>query len=174
MKKKAGTLAEDEVSPEVSNRNPMFQKSPGSNSLFSEKKKSREGRTACERGEKMPGSANSGVLFGENSMFAFVRKRKGLLFAFKPLVQSDYKLGYLTFRPMYLVVIFVLACSTAIAPPSSRFAVLRSLLSIAVITMYYSVLAWSRPMRQKRRWVLPVMLSIFFATNIARRLRLVP
>ena len=196
-RKKAGTIAEDEVSPEVSAINPMmFQKSRlnadaskgtattaavaavnkqasevvtagSTNSFFPKKKKTRAGKLARGRGEKRPGSADGGGALGKNSMFAFVRMRKELLFAFKPLIQSDYKLGYLTFRPMYLVMIFVLACGTAIAPPSSRYAALRAFLSLAVITMYYSALAWSRPMRHNRRWVLPVLLSICFVSILA-------
>ena len=111
---------------------------------------------------------HSHVLVGQPTLVqAFVRYNPEHLTAFRPLVESDYRLAFLGFRPAYLYLLLLLSAGTVVFPPSSPHAVPRLCFSLAVIVLYYTAFLYFRPLRRSRRWILPVHMSIFVVGVLA-------
>jgi hypothetical protein len=105
---------------------------------------------------------HSHMLVGQpTSVQAFVRYKPEHLVAFRSLVESDYRLAFLGFRPAYLYLLLLLSVGTVVFPPSSPHAVPRLCFSVAIIVLYYTAFLCLRPLRRSRRWILPVQMSIF-------------
>ena len=101
------------------------------------------------------------------SVLAFVRQEKNVLFAFRPLLLGDFRIGFLRLRPIQLCLIFALSFGSAFFPPSSTYAVHRTFVTMALVISYYSALVWFRPFRYSRRWIFPVQLSIGFISLLS-------
>eukprot|EP00946_MAST-07B_sp_MAST-7B-sp1_P001267 g1267.t1 len=95
-----------------------------------------------------------------NPVYAFVRHNDRTHLAFKPIIDSDYRLGYLDFRPAYLYLMLFLSLGASMFPPSSAHAVPRLIASMIILLAYYTTFAWLCPLRAHRRWILPIQLSI--------------
>merc|ERR1711871_1583140 len=93
------------------------------------------------------------------SVEAFVRYSKRNYIAFKPIIDSDYTLGKLLFRPSYLYVLLLLSVGTVMMPPGSSFSVLRLCFSMTLLVVYYGGLLVLRPLKHDRRWILPIHIS---------------
>jgi hypothetical protein len=167
----ADTDAEDPPSATVFEAvvNPMFD-ARGNAPRFPEKRLSNEGKAGDRRKKTKKTSTSSDNPRAASVpayVFAFVRQRKEIQAAFKPLVLGDFNITFLAFRPAYLCVIFAASVGNHVFPPSSTYAAHRCFVTMAVIILYYSALVWLRPLRRSRLWTLPVQLSLLIASVLA-------
>ena len=102
-----------------------------------------------------------------NSVHAFVRFSSMKYLAFKPLVDSDYALHGLLFRPAYLYVLLLLSVGCHLIPPGTYFAIYRLIFSVVLLFAYYGGLLVLRPLKYNRQWILPIHLSIFVASLLS-------
>lgn len=88
-----------------------------------------------------------------SSVLRFVFHRPIVYVSYKPLIECDYHIKYLYFRPTYLVLLFVLA-SLGVVPKSN--AGLRLIIGGIALLIYISATLIIKPLRRTRQWKLPV------------------
>ena len=78
-----------------------------------------------------------------SSVLRFVFHRPIVYVSFKPLVECDFHIGYLYFRPMYLIVLFLLASLVLVpADAASGLGGWRPAIGSMVLFFYVFLLLW--------------------------------
>lgn len=103
-----------------------------------------------------------------SSVLRFVFYRPVVYVSFKPLVECDFHIGYLYFRPLYLVVLFVLASLVLVpADAASGLGGWRPVIGSVILFCYVFLLLWKRPMRRTRSWKMPVIVLVITVAWLA-------
>jgi hypothetical protein len=103
-----------------------------------------------------------------SSVLRFVFHRPIVYVSFKPLVECDFHIGYLYFRPMYLIVLFLLASLVLVpADAASGLGGWRPAIGSMVLFFYVFLLLWKRPMRRTRSWKMPVIVLVITVAWLA-------
>jgi len=92
-----------------------------------------------------------------SSVLLFVHHRPNLYISYKPLIECDYHIHHLYFRPAYLILLLVLASLDVIPAEQSVF---RLIVGGVCLLLYIGATFVIKPMRRTRNWKLPVKLLI--------------
>ena len=91
-------------------------------------------------------------------MLRFVFHHPLLYVAYKPLIENDFHICHLYFRPLYLGLLFALPCLTLLNPATQ--ALTKLVLGTCFLISYVFLLLYLKPLRRTRSWKLPVKILV--------------
>jgi hypothetical protein len=101
-----------------------------------------------------------------SSVLRFVFFRPIVYTSYKPLVECDYHIAYLYFRPLYMAILLVLASLTLVSADAAASGWRVAIGSVALFS-YASLLLYVKPMRRTRSWKMPVKVLVILIAWLA-------